>query len=308
MAGFEGGFPWENAGQPAQGGVATQSAPYDYTREQGQGQGGASVDPEFDPSQFNMGGDVEALHGADKIEKEASDRDYQAPAPGDYTFVVTGFFKAPERVEKSGWVGGQFAKVNPYKVGVKLGVKDRTNFSLIEWFELPPDDPTEARAWQVLNKKADGKTQDAGFMYRKLEHFVGRLGFDWQKGARMPQAAKNLGNWIGREINATVEAGRQQKDEHGQPKCDPSTGQPYPVKPGIKLFSFRPAQSTLAQSGPVRPPQAQAPAMPPTQGHAQAPAGHPAQPPQGYPQPQAPQGTPPGAMADSFARSGLGNI
>jgi hypothetical protein len=250
------------------------STDYDYTK-QDSGTGEA-----FDPNSYIVGG-VAPTQGADDIERERARRE---PPAGDHEFIVTGFLKAPELKNRNGYYNGQAYNYNVPTVGVRLSLAKDPGASIIDFFDIPPDaaDQTAAAMYLYGSKNADGK--NAGFMASKFLHFIDRLGFPVVKGQALP--AIPLGAWIGRRIVATIELQTQKDQQTGQPKVNPTTGEPYPPRAQVKLFSYRPAQATIA--GPVmgQPSPQPAPAPQPKPQPAPAPMPAPQPPPMPAPQPQ----------------------
>lgn len=186
--------------------------------------------------QFNA--DVDA----DQVEREAADNKFASPPPGTHLFVVDGFLKAPERIEKSGYVNGQHVTYHPYKVAVRLKVAGNPKWTMLDNIELPPSDRREMAIFQAVSTKPDGKT--VGFMNRKLVQMLKRLGFACVEGQPIPAEALALRNWVGKQVIANVVV-------TGKPKCDPGTGLPYEPRPQIELFSYREADATVIASGQV---------------------------------------------------------
>jgi len=268
---------------------------YDYTAQdrammQGHGQGQGAG--QGDADDFVVG-DVAYARDADAME---ADRSWKSPPVGDHEFFVSGFFKKPELIKREGYVNGAYVVYNPYKVAVKLSMVSDPTCTVIDFFDAPPADPAGVHAYLNASKNPDGK--NPGFMAEKFGHFVARLGFPFAKGQPIPAEARRLANWKGRRIVATIEL-QDQKDNQGQARIDPTTGEPYPPKASVKLFSYRPSPSQpIATAAPQPVPQAmpipQAIPQPvPAPPQYQAPQYQAPAPPYAAPQPAAPQAAPP---------------
>lgn len=250
-----------------------------------------------------------ALRDADEIERDAASREFRPIEPGDHELFVAGFKEAPKQVHRTGYLNGQQVSWRPYQVCVRLAKVTDPNATILDWFDVPPDDPTEWPAYQQASKNPDGK--NPGFGSEKFGHFISRLGWPFPKGGRLPADAKRLGNWKGRRIHATVELERVKA---GQERIDQTTGQPFPPRSQVKLYSYRPSEATVqgyAPQGQVRTTQggqsvaravaaSTGPGMMPAQPAQQAPAAQ--------QRPPARPGIAPAAQQRSLAGSGLENI
>lgn len=233
---------------------------------------------------------------AEEIEQDRARRE---PPAGDHEFAVTGFWKKPEPVTRYGHFNGQQVSWIAWKVGVRLAMVADTAATVLDFFDLPPNDQREQTYYLHASKNADGK--NPGFMAEKFGHFISRLGWPYPKGSPIPPEARKIGNWKGRRIVATIELTEQKDPNTGEAKYNPTTGEPYPPRAQVKLFSYRPSASTLAGSVPAptsqtaRPaPQHQQPQQPRQQQAAPRPQPQPttAPPPTGQ-QPQRPGYAPP---------------
>jgi len=259
-------------------------------------QAGASQEFGGDPTQPANAEDFEfapiaAVNSAEEIEEAAASREFRPIPLGEHLLVVAGFHGYPKPVYRTGYYRGQSVSWTAYSVGVRLALASDPQATMLDFFDLPPTSPTEVQYYQHASKGTDGK--NAGFFAEKFTHFISRLGWPFPKGAPIPIEACKIGNWKGREIIATIEMGKVNKD-----KIDLTTGQPFPPRPQVKLFSFRPAESTIrgqaGAGGQVHP------SMGGGAGVQQRPAQGPGQP-QGMPQGM-PQGRPSGYPAAQSAR------
>jgi len=189
---------------------------------------------------------------ADEIEQ---DRGWKSPPPGEHEFIVKGFAKAPQPQARKGYLAGQEVQWTAYSVGVRLALASDPSCTVIDYFDLPPQSPQEQISYLHASKNPDGK--NPGFMAEKFGHFVARLGFPFAKGQPIPIEARTLKNWKGRRIVATVELQDSKDPVTGGPKLNPATGEPYPPKAAVKLFSYRssPNQFTTIGTPPAAMPQ-----------------------------------------------------
>jgi hypothetical protein len=214
----------------------------DIDWETGQVVPGSAADPNTNIDDFEFG-DVTFKRTAEEVAEEAASREFHPPPAGDHEFFVAGFFNAPERVYRTGYLNNKEVSWYPYKLGVRLAVVDQPQLSLLDFFDLPPDDPREMDAYLNATKGKDGK--NPGFGAEKFGFFIARLGWPYPKGAPLPAEAKKLGNWRNRR---TVEL-----QENRNNKINPTTGEPYPPRSQIKLFSYRPSEATVLGHTPEPP-------------------------------------------------------
>ena len=221
------------------------SADHDYTRD--------DVNNTIDLDAYEIPS-IAAESSADQIEMDRSRND---PPPGDHEFFVAGFLDKPKSVSRRGWYAGTEYPYTVLAIGVKLAMVADPTYSVVDFFDLPPADPGEQTVYKLGSKAADGK--NAGFMFSKFAHFLGRLGFAVEKGQALPADALKLSNWKGRRIVATIEHQVQKDPTTGEPKVNPTTGEPYAPRAQVKLFSYRPSIATV---GSVGVPAASPPAVP----------------------------------------------
>jgi hypothetical protein len=184
---------------------------------------------------------------AEEIEKENG---FQDIPPGEHELVIVGFRDKPKTVNKQAYVNGRRVSYTVYAVNVKLALPDNPRATVSDYFELPPVTADGAAGYFEGSK--DPNKGSKGFMAGKLYHFLERIGFVIVKGRRLPDECLRLGNWKGRRVVATVEAGKPYQ------QYDQTTGL-YTEKagfPGIKLYSYRPAGSPVAGPAPSSAPSA----------------------------------------------------
>ena len=222
---------------------------YDYTREDDavyDSIAPGSSAPSESPDDFVIAAPAESYKTAEEIEAESVFRDIP---PGEHELVVCGFSK-PKLERKDVYVNGKRASYSAYSVLVKLCLADDPRAQISDYFILPPATASELPAYLHGSKGPEGK--GAGFMASKFYYFIQRIGFVYPKGGLLPAEALRLGNWKGRRIIATVEAGK--------PYFDAVTGENKPGKPSVKLMSYRPASGSnqppagAAQASPARRP------------------------------------------------------
>jgi hypothetical protein len=218
----------------------------DFDWKSGEPVPGTAADPAFDVDSFEMP-DVTFGRDADEIAHDAAMREYKRIEPGEHELVVIGFKEAPQETYKTTYLGTEQVGYKPFKLAVRLAKASDPQAQILDFFELPPLDPAEQRAYLEGCKKPDGK--NPGFMAEKFGFFIARLGWPYAKGAPLPREAKTLGNWKGRHIIGTVELRRPDKNE--EVKIDPTTGEPYPPLPQIKLFSYKAVQQPGEQAAPA---------------------------------------------------------
>jgi hypothetical protein len=207
------------------------STGYDYTKEK------AASAEDFEISDAA----VASERSADEIEQENS---FDQIPPGTYELEIVGFLGAPKAERKEAMVDGKRVGYSTHSVIVKFALPDNKGCQVTDFMLLPPSDPVGLNAY-LNGTNASGKAK--GFLANKFYHFLERLGFVLPKGAPLPAEARRLGNWVGRRVVATVEAG----DPYT--KTDATTGEEKKLagRNGIKLFSYRATEAT--QQGYQRP-------------------------------------------------------
>lgn len=190
---------------------------------------------------FVIGGTGATNHDADTIESENSFSDLE---PGDYLLKVSGFGKFEKKLHPT-FINGQPVNYEAYQVVVRFADASNPRATITNLFRLPPENVDDLNAYNNgTNNKGTG---GSSFLAKIFVHFLDKLfpGEAWVSdgngGKVMSPKAKTLANWKGRPIWAQVEAKEQEKDASGEPKINPTTGEPYPPRNQIKLFSFRPS-------------------------------------------------------------------
>lgn len=214
----------------------------DYTNEPLQNTGTDSQNNAWNPDDYSFL-PISDAPDVEQIEREASERDFREIPPGDHLLVVKGFLKAPEMKLYTGYINGRQVGWQSASVGVRLAMKNDPQATILDFFNLPPTNPAEQDAYLNASAKTDGS--NPGFGARKFGQFISRLGFPFAPGAPLPAEACRLGNWMRREIYATIV---MQANKDG--KTDQRTGLPFPPRPQVKLFSYRPAESTISGQAP----------------------------------------------------------
>jgi hypothetical protein len=151
---------------------------------------------------------------AEEIEKSNGFRDIP---PGDHILVVQGFRGGPEPVQHTVQVNGQIASYNTYSIKVKFSLPTDPRATVEDYFVLPPADQGELTAY-YRGVPTDKTNQTPGMAANKFYHFIGKLGFPYPPGGKLPEAARKLGNWKGRAIAATIVDGGNYTDKDGNHK------------------------------------------------------------------------------------------
>jgi hypothetical protein len=237
-------MPSTRDNQGGQGG-SDASGDKDFNWQTGQAAPGSAADPAFVMDDFEFG-DVTFNRTAEEVAEDAASREFRPIPPGDRELFVAGFFKSPERVFRTGYLDGKEVSWYPYKLGVRLAWVDDPQASVLDFFDLPPDDPREMPAYLDASKGQDGK--NPGFGAEKFGFFISRLGYPYPKGSPIPREARKPTNWLNRRIQATIVL--QESDPN---KLNPTTGEPYPPRSQIKLFSYRPSEATVLGHTPEPP-------------------------------------------------------
>ena len=209
--------------------MSSSQQPYDYTRD--------DVPFADNPDDFLIGNVTGGAKSADEIEKENS---FSQVPPGEHLLVVAGFAEPPKPTHQKVTLDGQLSSFATHSVRVRLALPDNPKCTINDFFLLPPDDPKQQQAY--FNGLPEGKKQ-AGWSAAKFVHFINRIGFPWGPGEPMPEAARRLGNWKGRTVIATIEAGNgTYKDDQGNER---QRG------PQVKSFSYRKSDGAPAAGAAV---------------------------------------------------------
>jgi hypothetical protein len=219
-------------------------ANYDYTQDDVYAADQASRNPTAaEAEDFVMTApDAEFTKSVEEIEAANGFREIPV---GEHEVIIVGN-SPPKTKRKDAFVGGRRASYTVFTTLIKFALPDDPGATVSDYFELPPSVASEHPAYFHGTKSADGKGKP-GFMADKLYTFLGKIGFPVIKGRRLPDECLRLANWRGRRVILTVEP--------GEPYTDQTTGETKAGRPGVKLYSYKPAGSA-------------------TPGHASAPASH----------------------------------
>lgn len=204
----------------------TYDETHDYT------QGDSIPESALNADDLVIGGSGAIDHDPDKTEAENSFRDL---APGVYLLNVVGFGKA-ELKSFDAYVNGQPVSYSAYSLEVRFADSSDPTGRIRNFFRLPPENDQELFYYNH-GTNASGKSE--GFMSKVFDHFIDRLlpGKAYVTDAKgrkvLSPFARTLANWKGAKIWAEVA-------EEKSSGVNPSTGEPYPPRCQIKLFSFRP--------------------------------------------------------------------
>jgi hypothetical protein len=201
------------------------STGYDYTKE-----------PPFgnDADDFTIGNASAPVQSPDEIEKA---NEFPTVPPGDHVLKLIGFADKPVESVHRCMLNGQLASYRAATVGAIFALPHNERASVRDYFVLPPADPNEMAAYTkglAINPKTNEPSKNAtpGLNASKFYHFIARLGFTYPPGGNLPPEALRLGNWKGRVIQASVEAGEDWIDKEGKTKKGFNR---------IKFWSYRPA-------------------------------------------------------------------
>ena len=200
---------------------------YDYTA------GDSIPESALDAENFSIGGTGAVDYDSRQIEEENSFHDLE---PGNYLLKVVGFGKV-ELKAKTTHINGQAVQYSAPQVEVRLADANNLGGRIRAFFLLPPDDAVFLKYYnQGGNEK--GSPQSKGFFAKQFRQFIDNLfpgtAYTTVKGqVVLSDQARSLGNWKGRLIWAQVEMGKASAN------VDPTTGDPYPARAQIKMFSYR---------------------------------------------------------------------
>lgn len=198
---------------------------------------------------------IDAAPDADAIEAESASREFRDVEPGEHLLFIREFVGRPESKLREGYLNSVKTSWEVAQVTVRLAKVGDPQASIRDFFDLPPRDPRQMDAYLNASKGQDGG--NPGFGARKFVHFLSRIGFPFPEGKPIPAEACKPGNWVGRQVHATVDFERPRKGE--QPRFDQRTGMPYPPRVQVKLFSYRASDQTIRGTGPAPMPAATAP-------------------------------------------------
>lgn len=179
-----------------------------------------------------IGGSGAIDHDPNRTEQENSFRDL---TPGFYLLKVIGFGKA-DRKPFDAYINGQPVNYQAINLEVKFADANDPGARTRNFFRLPPENEQELFYYNH-GTNSGGKAE--GFMSKVFDHFIDRLlpGQAYITDAKgrkvLSPTAKSVANWKGRLIWAEIA-------EEKSGGINPSTGEPYPIRTQIKLFSFRP--------------------------------------------------------------------
>lgn len=217
---------------------------------------------QFNDEEYSISGSgFVAPQSADQI---AAENSFDQVPPGDRVLVVKGLVGKPaERYEKV-FLDGSLTSYTSDEVCVEYHLTGCPRMTIRDYFQVPPRDPRQHRAYFEGKKQADDKA--GGFQAKKFLHWIDRIGFKYPPGGQLPPEALQVRNWKRRPVKAKVEAGKPYEDKETKEK-----------KAGynrIKLFSYDyatpgdivdpTAGPTAGPTHPMSPaPQAAAPAAAP---------------------------------------------
>lgn len=203
----------------------------------------------FDPSgdgsdidNYDIGEVAASNQTADEIAKANA---YPEIPPGEQILIMGGFAAPPKEQLCKVILDGQLASYDSAMVNVIFHTPGNPKATVRDMFLLPPADARQMRAYHY-GLAIDPKTQQAytdakpGRDSNKFFHFIGRLGFSYPAGGKLPAEARRLGNWKGRAIIATVRAAKPYTGKDGTQKDG---------FPSIKFYSYKPAPNGAVAGG-----------------------------------------------------------
>lgn len=174
---------------------------------------------------------------ADEIEQAAEDNKFlQIEKPGTYRLRVVKIAKA-ERGKKTVFLNGKSTFFDAWTITVIFGDARDIRHQISDQFVLPATtDRSDLEAYNKGTTKNDGKY--VGFYADKTGHFLSRLVGGFGKGQAIPPFARDMRNWLGRDVLADVLISKRR--EKGK---DSKTGEMtyYEPRPQVDLFSYRTA-------------------------------------------------------------------
>jgi len=202
---------------------------YDYTAD--------DRVPYGEPTQEDIDGFMlpDATAPTTTAEQIEESNNFEIP-PGEHTLVVTGFRGMPEEQSFTVMLNNRAVSYRSHTVKVQFGLPFNAKKRVEDFFVLPPANPGELDAYYNGKPLKDGKVSDQpGVSASKFYHFISRLGYAYPPGGKLPDAARKLGNWRGRAIRATVEAGGEYKAKDGTMKKGFNR---------VKFWSYKPADGS----------------------------------------------------------------
>lgn len=234
---------------------------HDYTKNDGYGAGASNpLDDTEDIDNYTIADQQAPTKTAEQIAKENS---FQDIPPGDHMLVIHSIPERPKNDFFKVDVGGITMGYTAATVRVRFCLPDNPRATVEDYFVLPPDDPTEMRAyWEGVK---DGGTA-VGWDANRFYQFFGSIGYPYPAGGKMPIEGRKLGNWKGRTVLATIQAGQYYNDK--------KTGERKMGRNRVKFFGYRPSEATV--TGQQSAAQPRNPTNEPSNGgQASAPAGPP---------------------------------
>lgn len=182
-------------------------------------------------------GEVVAAKSAQDIENENTIR--QIP-PGEHRLVVKGFSLGDNpRTTHKVFVDGRYCSFTAMSIGVDLAMEADPSLTIRDYFTLPPDDAREHEAYFRGKKDPAKKNAKEGFEASKFIHFLSKIGWAVPAGGALPPEARQLKNWVGRGVVATVDEGEPWTDKEGKKRMGFNR---------IHLFSYKATHETVAQA------------------------------------------------------------
>lgn len=208
--------------------TATVDPNYDYTRDSSTG---------ASPDDFEIADVRTHNKTSDELAAENGFRDVPV---GEHVFEIIGLAEAPKEQYYKVMVDGQMAGYQAHSARVKMSLKGDSRAIMSDFFTFPPSADNELKAYYEGTdpEKPNGAK---GFAASKFYQFLGAIGYDYPAGGKMPVEARRPSNWKGRQVIATVAAGKGTYTA----QSGANAGQEVPRPNQIKLFSYRKAGGVI---------------------------------------------------------------
>ena len=220
--------------------TATVDPNYDYTRDNG-----------ASPDDFEI---ADVRTHAKTSEELAAENGFRDVPVGEHVFEIIGLAEAPKENHYTVKVDGQICAFHAHSARVKMSLKGDSRAIMSDFFTFPPADERELKAYYEGTdpEKPNGIK---GFAASKFYQFLGAIGYEYPAGGKMPVDARRPANWKGRQVIATVAAGKGTYTS----RSGANEGQEVPRPNQIKLFSYRKVTGAPPQAASQNAPRAATP-------------------------------------------------
>jgi hypothetical protein len=146
---------------------------------------------------------------ADEIERNNARLEVQ---PGENVQLEVCAHGKPELKDVRVFINGKVEEFEAYSARIEFRSIRDPRRTISDFITFPPEDARALEAyWKgtlVDEHDQPRKGSKAGYHGNKFAHLVQRLGWPYGSGQRLPKEARNLNNWHGRKVKASVEVGR----------------------------------------------------------------------------------------------------